>query len=134
MAATINLYPPIISTYMPAFLINSTTASKNICRVYFSLSQFNTVSQIKNVQVAIRNSSTNLSALNTTKYPSQIMIKSLQTDINRTSDDKYYIDINPSDMINENFVVDQYYRVQMRFTSVEAPDPPISATTQPIDE
>ena len=134
MAATINLYPPIVDTYMPAFLINSATASKNICRVYFSLSQFNTVSQIKNVQVAIRNSSTNLSALNTTKYPSQIMIKSLQTDINRTSDDKYYIDINPSDMINENFVVDQYYRVQMRFTSVEAPDPPISATTQPIDE
>ncbi len=42
MAAINNLYPPIVDTYMPAFLINSENAEKNICRVYFSLSLFNT--------------------------------------------------------------------------------------------
>lgn len=134
MAATNNLYPPIISTYMPAFLVNSAIASKNICRVYFSLSQFNTVTQIKNVQVVVRNSSTNLSALNPTKYPSEVMIKPLQTDINRETDDKYYIEIEPIDMINQNFIVDQYYRVQLRFTDTDAPNPPITAESQPIDE
>ena len=134
MAATNNLYPPIISTYMPAFLVNSAIASKNICRVYFSLSQFNTVTQIKNVQVVVRNSSTNLSALNPTKYPSEIAIKPLQTDINRETDDKYYIEIEPIDMINQNFVIDQYYRVQLRFTDTEASNPPITAESQPIDE
>ena len=133
MAATINLYPSILDTYMPAFLINSPTASKNICRVYFSLSQFNTVSQIKNVQIAVRNSSTNLSALNSNKYPSEIMIKDLLTDITKTTDDKYYIEIEPTDMINENFIIDQYYRVQLRFTSIEAPDPTLTPT-QAIDD
>ena len=132
MAATINLYPPILDTYMPAFLINSSTASKNICRVYFSLSQFNTTSQIKNVQIVVRNSSTNLSALNPETYPSEIMIKNLLTDSSRTTDDKYYIEIEPTDIINENFVIDQYYRVQLRFTSIEASNP-VLTPTQAID-
>ena len=33
MAININLYPPIVNTYMPAFLVD------DVCRVYFSLSQ-----------------------------------------------------------------------------------------------
>lgn len=132
MAETINLYPPILDTFMPAFLINSSTASKNICRVYFSLSQFNTLGQIKNVQIAVRNSSTNLSALNPELYPSEIMIKNLLTDETRTTDDKYYIEIEPTDMINENFIIDQYYRVQLRFTDKDATDP-VLTPTQAID-
>ena len=37
-----NLYPPIVSTYMPAFI--RTTA----CRIYFSLSIYNSIEEIKN--------------------------------------------------------------------------------------
>lgn len=134
MATINNLYPPIVDTYAKAFLVNSSITSKNICRIYFSLSQFNTSSQIQNVQIAVRNLSTNLSALNTIKYPSEIMIKPLQLDRNRKTDDKYYIEIEPNDMINSNFVIDQYYKVSIRFTDVNASEPPISADVQPIDE
>ena len=52
-----NLYPPIVDTYMPAFI--RTTA----CRIYFSLSIYNSIEEIKNVQIVISNQNTNLSAL-----------------------------------------------------------------------
>lgn len=122
MAVTTNLYPPIVDTYMPAFLINSENENNNICKVYFSLSLFNTADQIKNVQINIRNNSTNLSALNSEKYPSEVMITTLKEDLNATTDTKYYIEIKPEDMENENFIVDQYYKVQIRFTSLSAED------------
>ena len=60
MATNINLYPPIVETYIPAFLIGSDT-DKDICRVYFTLSMFNTTAEIANVQVSVRNQYTNLS-------------------------------------------------------------------------
>lgn len=125
MAVTSNLYPPIVDTFMPAFLINSTNINKNICRIYFSLSLFNIETQIKNVQVVVRNTATNLSALNTTLYPSEIMITSLEEDTDKEGDDKYYIEIKPADMLNNNFEIDQYYKVQLRFTSTDAIDPEI---------
>ena len=50
-----NLYPPITSTYLPAFI--RTTA----CRIYFSLSIYNSAEEIKNVQIVISNQNTNLS-------------------------------------------------------------------------
>lgn len=134
MAVVNNLYPPVIESFMPAFLVDSEVESKNTCRVYFSLSLFNTTEEIKNCQVTVRNQKTNLSALNPDKYPSEVMITDLKTDINRQTDDKYYIDLKPEDMVNNNFIIDQYYKVQIRFTDNEAEDPPISAETQPIDE
>ena len=133
MAVVTNLYPPIVDTYMKAFLVNSTNAESNKCKVYFSLSMFNSTSEIKNVQVTIRNQNTNLSVLNSTKYPSGIMLTNLLTDVNVTTSDKYYIEILPSDIEDGNFIVDQYYKVQLRFTSTDASNPPITASTQPID-
>ena len=59
MAIVNNLYPPICDTYMPAFLIDNADG----CRVYFSLSAFNSLSDIKNVQVTVRNQATNASML-----------------------------------------------------------------------
>ena len=58
MAININLYPPIVNTYMPAFLVD------DVCRVYFSLSQYNIIEDIENVQVTLRNQNTNDSMLN----------------------------------------------------------------------
>jgi len=43
MAVGNNLYPPIIATYMPAFVRTSP------CKVYFSLSSFNSPEDIMNV-------------------------------------------------------------------------------------
>lgn len=131
MAININLYPPIVDTYVPAFLIDSGT-DKDICRIYFTLSKFNTISDIKNVQITVRNQYTNLSVLDKTKYPSEIMLTSIKEDTNRTSDDKYYIELNKTDIQGGKFEINQYYKVQMRFTHINAAE--VSLTTpQAID-
>ena len=123
MATNINLYPPIVETYIPAFLIGSDT-DKDICRVYFTLSMFNTTAEIANVQVSVRNQYTNLSVLNKTKYPSEIMIAAPQEDATRMSDDRYYIEIKKTDIQGGDFEINQYYKVQLRFTHKDAPSAP----------
>ena len=131
MAININLYPPIVDTYVPAFLVDSGT-DKDICRIYFTLSKFNTISDIANVQITVRNQYTNLSVLDKSKYPSEIMLTSIQEDTSKTSDDRYYIELNKTDIQGGKFEINQYYKVQMRFTHVDAAE--VSLTTpQAID-
>lgn len=120
MAEITTLYPPIVDTYMPAFLIKSEDEEKNICKVYFSLSSFNSLSQIVNAQVSVRSQYTNLSVLNKDYYPSEIKLTQIKVDESIDGDNKYYIEIYPSDIIDGNFEYDLYYKVQIRFTGIEA--------------
>ena len=117
MAININLYPPIVETYMPAFLVNET------CRVYFSLSQYNSFSDIANVQVTLRNQNTNESMLNSTAYPSEIKVTPLLEDASIKTDNRFYIEINPSD-VQGKWELNTYYRVQLRFTKTGTPAAP----------
>ena len=119
MAVNINLFPPVLDTYMPAFLIGSSDIQKNTCRVYFSISLYNSLNDIKNAQVTVANQNTNLSVLDKGKYPCEIMLTDIKTDLTRVSDDKYYIEIRTSD-IEEGFQINQYYKVQIRFTAAGA--------------
>ncbi len=119
MAVNINLFPPVLDVYMPAFLINSSDIQKNICRVYFSISAYNNLSEIKNIQVTVTNQNTNISVLNRTNYPCEIMLSEVKTDLTRDSDDKYYVEIKSSD-IEGGFQINQYYKVQLRFTGADA--------------
>ena len=130
MATNINLYPPIVDTYVPAFLIGSGT-DKDICRVYFSLSVFNAIDEIANAQISIRNQYTNLSVLDKSKYPSEIMLTSVKEDSSR-ADDRYYIEIKKTDIQGGNFEINQYYKIQIRFTSKDAAAASLS-TPQAID-
>lgn len=109
-----NLYPPIISTYMPAFI--RTTA----CRIYFSLSIYNSIEEIKNVQIVISNQNTNLSALAVNLYPAGIKITDLHIDNSISGNDKYYIEIRPEDLDSGIFELNQFYKVQIRFTGTGA--------------
>lgn len=111
-----NLYPPITSTYLPAFV--RTTA----CKIYFSLSNYNTTNEIKNVQIVISNQNTNLTALAPSKYPAGIKITDLQVDSEVTGDNKYFVVINPEDLQSGIFELNQFYKVQLRFTGVGATD------------
>ena len=104
----------------------NTTKNKFICRVYFALSMFNSLSEIQNAQITVRSQLTNKSVLHPSKYPCEIMLQKIKTDLTRQTEDKYYIEIRPEDLINCNFVVDQYYKIQIRFTSVDAEDPGIN--------
>ena len=131
MAVNINLYPPVVDTYMPAFLVGSSDIQKNTCRVYFSISLYNSLNDVKNAQVTIANQNTNLSVLDKSKYPCEIMLTDIKTDLTRVSDDKYYIEIKTSD-IEEGFQINQYYKVQIRFSAANATDISLD-TPQAID-
>lgn len=109
-----NLYPPIVDTYMPAFI--RTTA----CRIYFSLSIYNSIEEIKNVQIVISNQNTNLSALAVNLYPAGIKITDLHIDNSISGNDKYYIEIRPEDLDSGIFELNQFYKVQIRFTGTGA--------------
>ena len=120
MAATNALYPAVIETYMPAFLIDSGDIEKDICKVYFSISQYNSFSDIVNAQVSVRNQNTNISVLNPLKYPCEVMLTNIYVDSSITTDAKYYVKIQKTDIENNNFKIDEYYKVQIRFTDTEA--------------
>jgi hypothetical protein len=53
---------------IPGFIRTST------CRIYFSISDYNSVKDIANVQVSLVNVKTNISALNTDLYPAGIKL------------------------------------------------------------
>ena len=120
---TNNLYPPIFNqSYMPAFIYTGA------CRVYFSISSFNSESDLKpydNVQISIKSQRANQSVLKSSMYPSGIKIDTIHKDNNRESDDKYYVDIDTSD-IQGGFNLNEYYKVQLRFIDADASDPPSS--------
>ena len=131
MAINNILFPPVIDTYAPAFLIGSSSIVKNTCKLYFSLSNYNSINEIRNVQVSIANQKTNESVLNKTKYPCEIMLTPIYTDTTRVSDDKYYIEIVSGD-IEDGFEINQYYKVQLRFTGADATSVSLD-TPQAID-
>ena len=72
---------------MPAFV------RTQLCRVYFSLSGYNSESEIKNVQFSLVSQQTNTSVLRTDLYPSGIKIAPLQYDASAAGDFQYYIEI-----------------------------------------
>lgn len=120
MAININLYPPIVNTYMPAFLADNADITKNVCRIYFTLSQYNISTDIANVHVTLRDQNTNKSMLNRSKYPSEVMITSLLEDTSINSNNRFYIEIESTDVQNRKWEINTYYKVQLRFTKVGA--------------
>ncbi len=92
MAITTGLYPPIVADTIPAFI------RTKICKIYFSLSIYNSEANIKNVQVSLVNQRTNASAFKNDLYPSGIKITDMIYDPNSKGDYNYYIQINPSDL------------------------------------
>ena len=90
MSISNNLYPPIINTYMPSFI------RSDVCRVYFSLSDFNKFDDVKNnVQVVVNDKNTNQSVLNPSTYPAGIKITTLQEDKSINGNMRYFIEIFP---------------------------------------
>ena len=71
MAITTNLYPPTVMDTLPAFIRTKS------CKIYFSLSIYNSIADIKNVQISLINQRTNASALKTSLYPSGIKITNI---------------------------------------------------------
>lgn len=131
-----NLYPPIFKkAYLPAFTLQS-----GECRIYFSLSNYNSLKSmnLNLVQISVQNQNTNYSALrvqeendDSTKpvYPAGIKMAKLEIDNNRNSDDKYFVVIKSEDL-QSGFEVGQYYKVQIRFTDTDENIPAFENTDE----
>ena len=95
--AGIILYPPVVDTYMPAFIANCADAK---CNIYFSLSKYNSLNDIKSVWVSVNNQFTNETVL-----ASPLGLKAIsgtpQVDETREGDDKYYIALNKEDLASD---------------------------------
>lgn len=116
MAVEVNLYPPLINSYMPAFI--HTTA----CKVYFSLSDFNDIEDIAHAQVVLKSQVTNKNMFNPAVWVNGIKVAAIQKDELRESNDKYYIEIHPSEVLAGAFQVGQNYKVQIRLSKVAVPE------------
>lgn len=114
-----NLYPPIMQTYMPAFVKTES------CRIYFQLATVNSIDEIFNLQVSITSQSSNQTALNLSRYPSEIMIVE-KTRIKEAGsgypNNTYYFELNPTEEgehlfydVN-SFAINEFYKVQIRLT------------------
>ena len=89
--AAVNLYPPIVDSYMPAFLNPSGATEAYKCRIYFSLSSLNTFNDIKYVQISVVNQKTNKSALESSRYRNGIKMIALNQPDTETG--LYYADL-----------------------------------------
>lgn len=100
------LYPPVIDTFMPAFVYT------NAVRVYYSLPAYSDVNNITYLHITLTDQETNQNALANNagiyiiKNPLQFYDKEKQ---------QYYIDIVPSLTSLGTFKCNQFYKVQLRF-------------------
>lgn len=97
------LFPPVINSFMPAF-VNTTDAV-----VYFSISPFNSSSDIQHVHISVTNQLNNENAL---VNASGILFSDLKYD---TKKGLYYVTIPVAKMAGQKFNINQYYKVQLRF-------------------
>lgn len=97
------LFPPVINSFMPAF-VNTTDAV-----VYFSISPFNSSSDIQHVHISVTNQLNNENAL---ANASGILFSDLKYD---TKKGLYYVTIPIAKMAGQKFNINQYYKVQLRF-------------------
>lgn len=115
MSVVSNLFPPIVKDAQPAFL------RTGVCNIYFSLSSFNSIDDIKHAQITVVNQKTNRNALQTSKYPLGIKFTTVYTERWPTSDYKYYVTISNTDVVDNIFALNEFYKVQIRFGDNELP-------------
>lgn len=102
-----NIYPPIVDTYQPAFVIGDN------CKIYFSLSPYISLEAIASadIQVIINYQANNYSAFKMDIAPLGI----IKTNIKTNAEGQYYIEINNNQITNQGFKTNQFYKVQLRF-------------------
>lgn len=120
----IGLYPPIFNqSYMPAFIISQQS------KIYFEISALNALDELYHnaIQVVVKTQKDNKNAL-VSSYKNEIVLTSLNVDETREGNDKYYIEI-PNSYINGGFKLNEYYKVQIRFTGKNAGTPPAATSS-----
>lgn len=121
MASSI-LYPPIVESSMPAFIAKEDA----VCRVYFSLSQFNSREHFKNAQVSVVKQDSGLSVVNRTdgeRYRATGVI--LNVPVHATEQENlWYIEILNEDIgyrAIEGWTAGWFYKIQIRLSNAIYP-------------
>lgn len=130
--ASYTLYPPIVDGSMPAFI----AGNNSYCRVYFSLSKFNSSIDFKNAQVSITKQITGEKVVNpidgiitydnskTAKvYRSAGIIIDMPVICQSQDENIYYIDIDNSNLNTNNQIYNGWvagiiYKIQLRLSTV----------------
>ena len=103
------LYPPIVDTYMPAFI------NDDACTVYFSLSSYNSLEDIKGLQFTVKRQASNVTALRDGKQMITLDVNKIQKTLNEMGEIQYSFVIKSSLIQDGKFDINTYYKVQVRF-------------------
>lgn len=101
--ASNTLYAPTLSSYMPAFL-----ASSNSCRIYFSLSKFNTAADVKSAHISVVKQPSGLSVVETNsgarinnRYRNTGII--VNAEVHSAGNDLYYVEVFGNELKNNSY-------------------------------
>lgn len=143
MAIGVNIYPPILDTYMPAFLKGGEIieikegVTVEGYKIYLSLSDYNKFDDVcHNVQVTLVRQDTNKTALLASEASSGIRITELRKELDEEGNDKYFIVIDKTALITnkDGLLTNIFYKVQIRFTSTKDQDGnSIPQQSNPVD-
>lgn len=115
---TTTLFPPVVETYIPAFLRDSGS-----CKIYFNFSQFNTFDDIIGLHLMVRNQYTNKDVLKP-DY-NEIVYYGKNQIIPDPTLNKYYISFDKVYLASTSgFELNESYKVQLRFISKSAEGKP----------
>lgn len=122
--ASLALYPPIVDSYSPAFIASSDA----VCRVFFSLSNFNSINDFQTVQATVVKQDSGLSVVDEKTdsdghYRKTGIILNLIPHAVSGKDNLYYVDILNSDLKSvekgyTGWIPGWIYKIQLRLSIV----------------
>ena len=118
------LYPPVIESSMPAFDIDAN--QNGSVKIYFTLSDYNTVSEIQQIHLTVSYQVNNVNALSSSGTINNIYLYDVEGNIPYQLKDGvilYYVSISSS-MIKDGWKRDTLYKVQLRFSEEIISDVP----------
>lgn len=122
--ASRTLFPPIVDSYMPSFQVMPNT--ENECNILFSLSKFNSSSEVKEIHISVNKQGTGLNMINSLSNSSTrfrntgiILVDEVPTVV---GDNLYLIKIYDEDLSSEadpyyGWIPGCIYKVQLRLSS-----------------
>lgn len=121
--ASRTLFPPVVDSYMPAFEAGNTN-----CRVFFSLSKFNSSSDFISVHISVVKQNTGMNVVKTTdsvvnnRYRATGIIINAKATKVEGEDNLYYVEISDDDLSSvsgtySGWIPGWIYKIQLRLSA-----------------
>lgn len=115
------IYPPTVSSYIPAF----ENGPNAVCRVYFSLSKFNSRADFQSVHISVTKQGSGASVVNKQDAPPRYRATGiiLNAQAIQVESNLYYVDITSEDVKqsnnqNKSWETGWIYKIQIRLSGV----------------